>query len=307
MKLIIEAKCERPSGKPELINLPANKIKIDTISITKADKDFLCAEPLTKTENSIYEEKNEIVLKTPYGHFGILKTKDGKWIIEDKYQEIIIERTADNTLKRIITEWSLTDEGRRYLDDGKLDEAIKIFKQSTDYYPHSIIGYFNLGEAYLKNDMKNEAINSYEKAYQVDPENREVIVELRKLKFVMPDGLAAQWAEDYFHAFNSPDSNEYVKYLKEYNSFVKTPFEERMSIYREFVEEFGSFEPLLAVKKSNLEIFIFARALKSRTGWIIQFKMDEENKKGPKHLAVGGPYQVHYNEKQILEILNTSW
>ncbi|GAH11932.1 unnamed protein product, partial [marine sediment metagenome] len=243
---------------------------------------------------SIYEDENEIILKTPYGNFGILKTKDGKWIIEDKYQEIIIERTADNTLKRIITEWSLTDEGRRYLDDGKLDETIKIFKQATDYYPNSIIGYLNLGKAYLKNNMKNEAIKSYEKAYQIDPENREVIVELRKLKFVMPDGLAAQWAEDYFHAFNSPDSTEYVKYLKEYYSFVKTPFEERMSSYREFLEEHGGFEPLLAVKKSNLEIFIFARDLKNRAGWIVQFKMDAKNKKGPKHLAVGGPYRVYY-------------
>ena len=305
MKLIIEAKCERPSGKPELINLPENKIKIDTISITKADQDFLCTEPFIQTENSIYEDENEIILKTPYGNFGILKTKDGKWIIEDKYQEIIIERTADNTLKRIITEWSLTDEGRRYLDDGKLDEAIKIFKQATDYYPNSIIGYINLGEAYLKNNMKNEAIKSYEKAYQIDPENREVIVELRKLKFVMPDGLAAQWAKDYFHAINSPDSTEYVKYLKEYYSFVKTPFEERMSSYREFLEEHGGFESLLAVKKSNLEIFIFVRDFKSRAGWIVQFKMDEENKKGPKQLALGGPYQVYYNEKQILEIAST--
>ncbi|MCK4943006.1 MAG: tetratricopeptide repeat protein, partial [Candidatus Aminicenantes bacterium] len=307
MKLILEAKCERTSSKPELINLPENKIKIDTISITKADRDFLCTKPFIQTENTIYEEKNEIILKTPYGHFKILKTKDGKWIIEDKYQEIIIERTADNTLKRIITEWSLNDEGRRCLDDGKLDEAIKIFKQATDYYPNSIIEYSNLGEAYLKNDMKNEAIKSYEKAYQADPENREVIVELRKLKFVMPDGLAAQWAKDYFHAFNSHDSTEWVKYLKEYYSFVKTPFEERMSSYREFLEEHGGFEPLLAVKKSDLEIFIFARDLKSRAGWIFQFKMDEENKKGPKHLAVGGPYRVYYNEKQILEIVNTSW
>lgn len=193
------------------------------------------------------------------------------------------------------------------MDDGKLDEAIKIFLQSTDYYPHSIIGYINLGEAYLKNNMKNEAINSYEKAYQVDPENREVSVELRKLKFVMPDGLVAQWAEDYFHTFNSADSTEYVKYLKEYYPFVKTPFEERVSRYRESLEEHGGFEPLLAVKKSNLEIFIFARDLKNGTGWIFQFKMDEENIKGPKSLAVGGPYQVYYNEKQILEILNTSW
>lgn len=307
LKLILEAKCERPSSTPELINLPENKIKIDTISITKADRDFLCAEPSIQTENSIHEDENEIILKTPYGHFGILKTKDGKWIMEDKYQEIIIERTADNTLKRIITEWSLTGEGRRYLDDGKLDEAIKIFKQSTDYYPNSIIGYINLGEAYLKKDMKNEAIKSYEKAHPVDPENREVSVELRRLKFVMPDGLAAQWAKNYFHAFNSDDSTEYAQYLKEYYSFAKTPFEERMSSYRELLEEHGGFEPLLAVKKSNLEIFIFARDLKSRRGWIVQFKMDEENKKGPKILAVGGPYQVYYNEKQILEILNTSW
>jgi len=307
MKLILEAKCERPSNKPELINLPEKKIKIDTVSITKADRDFLCTEPSIQTENSIYEDENEMILKTPYGHFGILKTKDGKLIMEDKYQEIIVERTADNTLKRIITEWSINGEGRRYLDDGKLDEAIKIFQKATDYYPHSIIGYINLGEAYLKNNMKNESINSYEKAYQVDPENREVSVELRKLKFVMPDGLVAQWAEDYFHAFNSADSTEYAQYLKEYYSFGETPFEERISSYRESLEEHGGFEPLLAVNKSNLEIFIFARDLKNGTGWILQFKMDEENKKGPKILAVGGPYQVYYNEKQILEILNTSW
>jgi CubicO group peptidase (beta-lactamase class C family) len=307
MKLILEAKCEKPSKKPELVNLPENKIKIDTISIAKSDKDFLCIEPLTKTENSIYEEKNEIILKTPYGHFGILKTKDGKWIIEDKYQEIIIERTADETLKRIITEWSLSNEGRRYLDDGKLDEAIKIFKQTTDYYPNSIIGYSHLGEAYLKSNMKNEAIKSYEKAHQVDPENREVSVELRKLKFVMPDGLAAQWAEDYFNAFNSADSIEYVKYHKEYYPYVETPFEERISRYRESLEEHEGFEPLLAVKKSNLEIFIFARDLKNGMGWINQFKLEEESIKGKKSLAIGGPYQVYYNEEQILEILNTTW
>jgi len=228
-------------------------------------------------------------------------------MIEDKYQEIIIERTADNTLKRIITEWSLTDEGRRYLDDGKLDEAIKIFKQATDYYPNSIIGYLNLGEAYLKNNMKNEAINSYEKAYQIDPENREVIVELRKLKFVMPDGLAAQWAEDYFHAFNSPDSTEYVKYLKEYYSFVKTPLEEKMSNYRELLEELGGFEPLYAIKKSNLEIYILVRDLKSRAGWIFRFRMDEENKKGLKQLALMGPYPAYLNEKQILENYQRDW
>jgi len=307
IKLILEAKCERPSKNPELVNLTENKIRIDTILITKADRDFLRTEPLTETENSIYEEKNEIILKTPYGHFGILKTKDGKWIMEDKYQEIIIEKTADNTLKRIITEWSLTNEGRRHLDDGKLDEAINIFKQETDYYPNSIIGYINLGKAYLKYNMENEAINSYEKAHQIDPENREVNVELRKLKFVMPDGLAAQWAEDYYHAFNSADSTEFFKYHMEYYPYSETPVEEIISGYRESLEEHGGFEPLLSVKISNSEIFIFARDLKSGRGWINQFKLEEENIKGRKILAVGGPYQVYYNEEQFLEILNTTW
>ncbi len=310
IKLIIEAKCERPSKKPKLFPLPENKIKIDTISATNADKVFLCTEPLMQTENSIYEDGNELVLKTPYGDFGILKAKDGKWIMEDKYQEIIIERAADNALKRIVTEWSLSDEGKRYLDDGRLDAAITVFKQATDYYTNSIIGYLNLGEAYSKNNMKDDAIESYAEANRIDPENREVIVELRRLKFEMPDGMAAQWAKDYFHAVNSSDSTEYIEYLKEYNaqsSLEETPIEERMSDHREFMKEFGAFEPLYAVKMSDKEVYVLVRDLNSHFGWVFRFKMEKDDKKGKKEAALSGPHPAYLDEEQILEIAHGEW
>lgn len=310
IKLILAAKCERPSDEPDLIPLPEKRTETDTISMTQADREFLCTEPLMETENSIYEDGDELVLKTPYGNFGILKTRDGKWLTEDKFQEIIFERTADNALERIITELSLNDEGKRYLDDGRTDEAIKVFEQATHYYPKSVIGYLNLGEAYSKSDMKDEAIESFEKAKLIDPENREVIVELRRLKFVMPDGLAAQWAKDYFHAMNAPDSTGYIEYLKEYHSessLEETPLEERLSNHREFMKEFGAFDPLYAVKLSDKEVYILARDLNSHFGWVFRFKMEEDDKKGKKEAALSGPHPAYLDEEQILEIAHGEW
>ncbi|UCF05837.1 MAG: serine hydrolase [bacterium] len=310
IRLILEAKCERPSKEPELIPLPKSKMKMETISITKSDKDFLRTEPLIQTENSIYEDGDELILKTPYGNFGIMKTRDGTLIIEDKYQEVIIERTADNTLKRIVTEWSINEEGKYHLDDGRLDEAISVFKKATDCYPNSTIGYCNLGETYSKSGMKEEAISSYEKAGRIDPENREAIVELRKLKFLMPDGMAAEWAKDYFHAFNAPDSTEYIKYLNEYyseSSLEKRPLEERLANRRALIEEFGAFECLYAVEMSDKEIYILARDLNSHFGWVFRFKMKEEDKKGEKEAALSGPHPPYMNEKQILEIARGEW
>lgn len=310
IRLILEAKCERPSKEPELVPLPKSKMKMDTISITKSDKDFLRTEPLIQTENSVYEDGNELILKTPYGNFGIMKTRDGTWIIEDKYQEIIIERTADKALRRIVTEWSINEEGKRHLDDGRLDEAISVFKQATDYFPNSTIGYCNLGEAYSKSGMKDEAMSSYEKAGRIDPENREAIVELRKLKFVMPDGPAAQWATDFLRAMNAPDSTEYVNYIEEYyseSSLEKTPIEERVSNYKELLEEFGGFEPLCAIQMSDREVYVLARDLNSRFGWVFRFKMKEENKKGEKEAALSGPHPPYLDEKQILEIAHGEW
>lgn len=308
--LILEAKCERPSETPGLVPLPESRMKMDTVSITQSDNDFLLTEPLIQTENSVYKDGDELILKTPYGNFGILKTRDGTWIMEDKYQEIIIERTADNTLERIVTEWSINDEGKRHLDDGRLDETISVFKQAIDYYPNSTIGYCNLGEAYSKSGMKGEAISSYEKAGRIDPENREVIVELRQLRFLMPDGMAAEWAKDHFHAFNAPDSTEYVKYLEKYyseSSLEERPLEERLANRRTLIEEFGAFECLYAVEMSDKELYILARDLNSRFGWVFRFKMEEDDKKGDKEAALSGPHPPYMDEKQILEIAHGEW
>ena len=126
----------------------------------------------------------------------------------------------------------------------------------------------------------------------------------------MPVGLAAQWAKDYFHAFNAPDSTAYVRYLTEYNSkssLEKTPIEERIANQRELMEEFGGFELLCAVKMSDKEVYILVQDHNSQFGWVFRFKMEEENKKGKKEAALSGPHPPYIDEKQILEIANGEW
>lgn len=83
--------------------------------------------------------------------------------------------------------------------------------------------------------------------------------------------------------------------------------EERISDFKVFMGEFGGFEPLYAVKMSDREVYVLARDLNSRFGWVFRFKMEEEDKKGKKEAALSGPHPAYLDEKQILEIAHGDW
>ena len=52
------------------------------------------------------------------------------------------------------------------MKEGKIKEAKEIFKLNIDLYPESPSVYYNLGEAYEKNNQLEKAIRNYEIAYK---------------------------------------------------------------------------------------------------------------------------------------------
>lgn len=72
--------------------------------------------------------------------------------------------------------------GYRLMDEGRLKEAIELFKQNVQLYPQSWNAYDSLGEAYMKVGDTALAIANYEKSVQLNPKNETGIAALAKLR-----------------------------------------------------------------------------------------------------------------------------
>ena len=61
--------------------------------------------------------------------------------------------------------------GYRFLQNGKIKDAIKLFKLNTLAYPNSGNVYDSLGEAYMENGQNDLAIKNYRKSLEINPGN----------------------------------------------------------------------------------------------------------------------------------------
>jgi transglutaminase-like putative cysteine protease len=84
-----------------------------------------------------------------------------------KYDEL----KATGKGQYLFTEQSMNALGYRLLSQDKITEAIEVFKLNVSDYPDSFNVYDSLGEAYMKNGDKKQAIINYEKSLQLNPEN----------------------------------------------------------------------------------------------------------------------------------------
>jgi uncharacterized membrane protein len=60
-------------------------------------------------------------------------------------------------------------------------DAIRIFQLNVEAYPHSSNVYDSLGEAYMDDGDKTQAIANYQKSLQLNPKNRGAVAMLKKL------------------------------------------------------------------------------------------------------------------------------
>jgi pimeloyl-ACP methyl ester carboxylesterase len=84
--------------------------------------------------------------------------------------------------KEYMLERFLNTLGYEELNDGHLQEAIKLFAVNVAFYPKSSNVYDSLGEAYMDAGNKKEAIKNYERSLVLIPANTNAVKMLEKLK-----------------------------------------------------------------------------------------------------------------------------
>jgi len=84
-----------------------------------------------------------------------------------KYNEL----KQDHTGEYVFSETSFNALGYKLLNQENISEAIEIFKLNVNAYPNSWNVYDSLGEAFMKNNNKELAIQNYQKSLEINPEN----------------------------------------------------------------------------------------------------------------------------------------
>ncbi|MBX7223967.1 MAG: FKBP-type peptidyl-prolyl cis-trans isomerase [Blastocatellia bacterium] len=106
-------------------------------------------------------------------------------VLEEKGLEAAV--SAFDTLKAsgfnntYMSEDELNTLGYGLMSKGKFKEAIEILKLNVTAYPQSANVYDSLGEAYMRNGEKEQAIASYKKSLQLDPNNKNAVEMLKQL------------------------------------------------------------------------------------------------------------------------------
>ena len=82
----------------------------------------------------------------------------------------------------LATEEMVNNCGYTQLRAGHVDCAIDMFKENTKKFPQSWNAFDSLGEAYAAKGKKDEAIASYKKSVELNPNNEEGVEILKKLR-----------------------------------------------------------------------------------------------------------------------------
>ena len=97
----------------------------------------------------------------------------GKLIIEKGLSEALKEFEAikENKTDYQLAENDMNNLGYFFLQQGKVKEAIEVFKLNVAAFPESFNVYDSLGEAYMADGDKENAIINYKKSLELNPNN----------------------------------------------------------------------------------------------------------------------------------------
>jgi len=87
----------------------------------------------------------------------------------------------ENDPDYIISERTINLLGYKYMNNGKMDEAMAVFKANIELRPDSFNVYDSIGECYMKSGNKEEAIKNYNKSLELNPKNENAQKMLKKI------------------------------------------------------------------------------------------------------------------------------
>lgn len=175
----------------------------DVLKINWRDKDMT---PIKVNDSSFYlKEMNEklIFISTPDAHIELAEKREHEG---EKFYFIKLtagEKTAleyfknkeytkslnaykalqkKDSLDPTIQEWDLNRTGYKYLKANEFEKAKAIFKINIALYPEKSNVYDSMGDAFKKENDTLKAIEYYEKSIAINPENRNSVKNLKKLK-----------------------------------------------------------------------------------------------------------------------------
>ena len=152
-------------------------------------------------EGGWLDEFNKNVIyfdKDAEGNVTLLKVDVANKFIREEFASAVIEKTireegieaglkkfneikSDTDSKLIISESSFNLLGYKFLNEGKNEEALEIFKLNVKEYPESFNAHGSLAEAYMKCENKEEAIKNYQKSLELNAENERAKMMLEKI------------------------------------------------------------------------------------------------------------------------------
>lgn len=152
--------------------------------------------PIKASENAFYlKEMNEklVFVSTPQMHIELAPKSEhegkeyhftklakgqktpAEYFKNKEYQKALDGYLAiqqKDSLDPAIKEWVINDIGYDYLRENMFEEAKEMFKINIALYPKSSNTYDSMGDAYKRENDTLKAIEYYQKALQINPENR---------------------------------------------------------------------------------------------------------------------------------------
>ncbi|MFK7812554.1 MAG: alpha/beta fold hydrolase [Maribacter sp.] len=182
------------------IDFPSNVPVIDIISpinrgfpdeywalIKKVHKDFVDAE--SNRVEIIAEGSGHYIFQDNPGLIINTIIKAYAETLDEKQQNVLLKKALDNAIDLSIeakvnnrSEHDLNTLGYSFLGNGELEKALEVFKLTTILFPDSFNAYDSYGEALLKAEKKEEAIEMYEKSIELNPENENGLRVLQQMK-----------------------------------------------------------------------------------------------------------------------------
>ena len=102
--------------------------------------------------------------------------------VREKGIEATMQVFASSLKDGTIPEGSVNSVGYHLLWQKKTAEAIRVFQLNAELHPESANAFDSLAEAYMESGNKVQAIGNYEKSLVLDPQNRNAVTQLKKLR-----------------------------------------------------------------------------------------------------------------------------
>jgi tetratricopeptide (TPR) repeat protein len=136
--------------------------------------------PVETLERDLLKILGHQPYESNYTSFPVISSWLDKGILKDA--NVSARGLAEQLHSKVIREGELNACGYVLLAQGKLQEAITVFRINANLFPSSANCFDSLGEAYAANGQKEKSIQAYERALALDPKNENVKTQLTKLK-----------------------------------------------------------------------------------------------------------------------------